>query len=187
MYKCISKRLNDIANDNNMNFYGFWGTEGGSNWIWSKQDDEKKFRVQIFTLENYDKYNEIKNSVVSLFQEFECTIYKDEDVGNTSFGVRRDLYFMDKSDYEKIELKELEEKALVNNQYNIGAINANGSNLAFGNATNSNQTIELDSNSDEKKGSIFQKLGNHFTRYKWFYGGIITVIVAVVLKLLGIK
>lgn len=161
MYKCISKRLHDIANDNNMNFYGFWGMEGGSNWIWSKQDDEKKFRVQIFTLENYDKYIDIKNSVVLLFQEFDCTIYKDEAVGKINFGTRRDLYFMDKSDYEKIELKELEGNVLVNNQYNIGAINANGSNLTLGNATNSNQTIELDSNS-EKKEFYFRKFGKSF-------------------------
>lgn len=83
----MNKELNEIAHKYNINFFAIWGVEGGNGWIWFKQDDEMKFRVQIFIHSNFETYKSLKSEIENLFKLNNCSLLKEVDLG-ANFGYR---------------------------------------------------------------------------------------------------
>lgn len=143
MYNEICKKVKQVADNNGLQYYASWGIEGGRGWIWLKQDDEKKFKVQIFTNDGFEKYSAIKKQTVEIMEEYNCVLCNDEDVARSSFSYRHNLYFIDHEGFNKMEEdKELRYKQMAASQFNIGTFNANGSNIVFGDAVNTSQMID---------------------------------------------
>jgi len=133
--------LKKIAVKHQLNFLP-WGIEGGNGWIWYKQDDEKKFRIQISVHGKFEVYNSIKSEVVDLLLSNNCSLSKEEDIG-TYFGYRRILYFMDTEElHAQINKKEKLSKISPSSVYNIGQINADGGIVTLGNIIDSTQNID---------------------------------------------
>ncbi len=138
----ILEELRNIAAKYKLHFFAIWGIEGGNGWIWYKQDDEKNFKIQIFTHENFEIYKSIKSDIINLFLSCGCSIANEEDLGN-NFGFRKNLYFMDTTELQnKIIEKEKFLKSMQAPTYNIGQINADGSIITLGNVIGSSQNID---------------------------------------------
>lgn len=138
----MKEELKKIAIKYKINFYAMWGIEGGNGWIWYKQDDEKKFRVQIFIHCNFEVYNNLKSEIVDLFSTYNCSLSNEQDLG-ANFGYRKNLYFMD-TEQLKTQINEREKYSNKSEAptYNIGQVNADGSNITLGNVINSTQTVD---------------------------------------------
>lgn len=152
----IRDELQKIAAKNNLQFFT-WGIEGGRGWIWFKQDDERKFKVQIFTNDNFEVYNSIKSDIVRLLSSSKnCSLVREDNL-EKSFGYRRNLYFVDTEAFQaQIREKESLIKGNSSPTFNIGQIKADGSILTFGDVINSTQSIDnsikLIENQIEEKG-----------------------------------
>lgn len=138
----MKEKLREIARKYKLQFYAFWDIEGGNGWIWFKQEDERKFTIQINTHDPYDIYKMIKTEVVELFKSYGYTLADERDEGS-SFGYRKNLYFIGTEDL--MALRKKEESMLNAKQpqiFNIGQINADGGIVTLGDVTNSTQKIE---------------------------------------------
>lgn len=135
----MNQELKQIADKYNIHFYAMWGIEGGNGWIWYKQDDESRYKVQIFTNANFDVYNSIKSDVVNLFLLRNCSLSNEQNL-DKSFGYRRNLFFMGTEELQT-QIKE-KEKSLQSPIYNIGQIYADGGIVTLGNVINSTQNID---------------------------------------------
>lgn len=136
------KELEKIADKYNIIFYAMWDVPGGRGWIWYKQDDEYKFKVQIKINDKFEVYKRIKSDILDVFNLHNCSLYEEEDL-DPSFGYRKNLYFMNNKqlEHEKVE-KERRLKEMQSPTYNIGNINVDGSIVTFGNVINSTQSID---------------------------------------------
>ncbi|MDQ2086985.1 hypothetical protein RBH29_11155 [Herbivorax sp. ANBcel31] len=56
----MKQELERIALNYKLNFLP-WGIKGGKSWLWYKQIDEKDYKVQVSTRDNYDIYIEKSN------------------------------------------------------------------------------------------------------------------------------
>lgn len=138
----MKEKLSKIANKYNINFYDMWGIEGGNGWIWYKQDDEKKFRVQVYIHGNFELYESIKSEIINLFLSYNCSLAKEQNL-HANFGCRKNLYFMDTEELQtQINKKEQDLKKSQIHTYNIGQINAQGGIITLGDVVNSTQSIE---------------------------------------------
>ncbi len=59
-----------------------------------KQEDEKKFKVQIFIHGKFEEYKSIKSDIVNLFLYYNCSLSKEEDL-EPNIGYMKNLYFID--------------------------------------------------------------------------------------------
>lgn len=212
----MNQELKEIAVKYNLNHL-IWGIEGGNGWIWYKQDDEKKFKVQIFMHGNFDMYRSIKSDIVNLFLSYNCSLSNEQDLG-AKFGYRRNLHFMDTEELHTL-IKEIKRNQPPT--YNIGQINADGGIVTLGDVINSTQSIDnsiqqIENLIEEKGGddkeelyttlneakeiineitetkevkpnkSFIEKLSNHLSKHGWFYGAVVGLLGAALLKILGL-
>lgn len=154
----VNKQLNEIAHKYNINFYAIWGIEGGNGWIWFKQDDEMKFKVQVFIKGSFENYRNIKSDIVSLFLSHNCSLQNEVDLG-ANFGHRKNLFFIATEELQRqIEEKEKYLNKLQTSTYHIGQINADGGIVTLGNVINSTQSI--DNSIKQIENQIEEKGGN---------------------------
>lgn len=133
----IEEGLRKIANNYNFHFLP-WGIPA-FNWIWYKVEDEKGFRVQVFTHD--DDIENIQSDIVELFSNYNYS-YLNSKILDT-YGRNKDLYFMDTEQYQILQAKkENNFKKMQSQIYNIGTFNSEGSNITFGNVINSKQNID---------------------------------------------
>lgn len=151
MYDDIKKELDVIARNNGLNYFAMWGIEGGNGWIWSKQEEDKEFKIQIFTTGSFDTYKKIKEEIASLFSRFECSLADEEKI-EQKFGYRRNLVFVDKNKYNTRNTKEEIETEPVSRAFIIGKSTLNGPDKILG-AYNDNEILD----DNEQSKSIFNK------------------------------
>lgn len=157
------KEIDAIALKHGLNIMP-WGIKGGMSWLWFKQDDEKKFRVQIYTPSGFEGYNNIKSDIVDSFSSHNYVLVNEQNEQDLSIGYNKTLYFMDKEEFQKLS-KEREEIRKISQSptFNIHEINAKDSIFTFGDVINSTQSIDnsiryIKDQIEEKGGSDKEEL-----------------------------
>jgi len=159
MYDEIIKEQNVIAWNNDVNYFAIWGTEGGNNWIWSKQEEDKEFKIQVFISDQFDTYKKIKDEIVLLFSQLKCSLVDEEKI-EQKFGCRRNLFFMDTNKYnirkaEQEKVNDLVRKPSANTH--IDTVNNQRGNFVIGDAIDS--TLNIDNSVKEIYKLIEQRGG----------------------------
>jgi|GEM_PF-3147860 len=141
--KAIIEELQKIARKHDILFRALLGIEGGRGWINYSQIEENDYKIQISTSADFNGYNAIREDIKNVFSQRDTVLASEENYKKRAFGFQKELIFMDKDKYEKIETeREALLKMSSDQVFNIGTFNAQGANVIFGDVVNSSLYID---------------------------------------------
>jgi hypothetical protein len=152
----IFNKLKTIGSNNkNISVTAILGFKGGNNKINFGRIEKNDYKIQVFISYDFDVYEKIRTEICALMAEYNTVLSEELDCGSNSFGVHKELIFMDKEKHNSIMKQEEEERMQQGKTvYNIDNNTITG-NFNTGNAERIDNSTTNNSQTEDSK--WFQK------------------------------